>query len=69
MCLKKVQKTTLSPLDEKPCYLNETENIPWVRIFTKTPLANFHAYFFRHTRVSITDRVPTESSQLSSLKI
>ena len=29
MYLQKVQKTSLSPFDDKRCYINEIESIPW----------------------------------------
>ena len=29
MCLQKVRKSTLSIFNDKRCYINETESIPW----------------------------------------
>ena len=29
MCLQKVRKSTLPVFDDKRCYINETESIPW----------------------------------------
>ena len=29
MCLQKMKKSTLSVFDEKRCYINNIENIPW----------------------------------------
>ena len=29
MCLPKVRKSTLSLFDDKRCYINETESLPW----------------------------------------
>ena len=29
MCPQRIKKTTLSQFDDKRCYINETESIPW----------------------------------------
>ena len=33
MYLQKIKKTSLSFFDDKRCYINETESIPWIKYY------------------------------------